>query len=184
MWGWSLVGLLKEKLSSSKGVTMVIFLSVMGWWKMAISHLKHSYINWRVIPCKRKKWFVCMQFFIIFSTFFLLSWFLFRLNRIFQVHDMTWQSIFLLFFFLVLIVCLLRATTPTTDDLPSRNIFSHMRIVLKDWPFGPKLFISFLSTKRVMAQKYFRERGNFGQRAPRHQSRWFQNITILEFCLV
>ena len=25
--------------------------------------------------------------------------------------------------------------------------------------------------------------GNFGQRAPRHQSRWFQNIAILGFCV-
>ena len=33
-----------------------------------------------------------------------------------------------------------------------------------------------------MAQKYFREMGNFGQYVLRHQSRWFQSITILGFC--
>ena len=62
----------------------------MGWWKMVISHLKHSHLNWRVIPCKRKKkWFVCIQFSSFFFNICLLSWFLFRPDRIFQVHDMT-----------------------------------------------------------------------------------------------
>ena len=36
-----------------------------------------------------------------------------------------------------------------------------MKIVLEGWPFGPRLFISFLSIKRVMAQKCFRGMGNF-----------------------
>ena len=36
-----------------------------------------------------------------------------------------------------------------------------VRIVLEGWPFGPRLFISFLSTKKVMAQKCFRGMGNF-----------------------
>ena len=42
-----------------------------------------------------------------------------------------------------------------------------MRIVLKGWPFGPKLFISFLSTKRVMAQKCSREMGAFWSTCPK-----------------
>ena len=58
-------------------------ISVKGWWKMAIFHLKHSYLNWRVNPCKRKR----LQFFIFFWIW--LSWFSFGLNRIIQVHDMT-----------------------------------------------------------------------------------------------
>ena len=44
-----------------------------------------------------------------------------------------------------------------------------MRIVLKGWPFGPRLFISFLSKERIVAQKCFREMGNFGPHAPKHQ---------------
>ena len=40
------------------------------------------------------------------------------------------------------------------------SLFS-VRIVLEGWPFGPKLFISFLSKERVMAQKCSRGMGNF-----------------------
>ena len=49
--------------------------------------------------------------------------------------------------------------------------FLSVRIVLEGWPFGPRLFRSFLSKERIMAQKYFREMGNFGQHVPRHQSK-------------
>ena len=81
---------------------------------------------------------------------------------------MTRQSIFLLFcFFFILTIGLLRATMHAIDDLPSRNISSHVRIVLKGWPFGPKLFISFLSKERIMAQKCSRETGNFGSTCPK-----------------
>ena len=65
---------------------------------MVIFHFKHSHLNWRVIPCKRR-WFVFMRFFIIFSTFFFwLSWFSFRLNLNFQVHDTTIIFLFVFFF--------------------------------------------------------------------------------------
>ena len=47
------------------------------------------------------------------------------------------------------------------DGLSAWSISSHIRIVLKGLAFGPRLFISFLSTKRVMTQKCFREMGNF-----------------------
>ena len=53
-------------------------------------------------PLQEKKWFVFMQFFQHFlNTFFLtrLSWFSFRLNSNFQVHDTTINFSFLLFFF-------------------------------------------------------------------------------------
>ena len=80
---------------------------------------------------------------------------------------MTINFSFVFFSFFILIICLLRATMPAIDGLPSRNISSHMRIVLKGWPFGPKLFISFLSTKRVMAQKYSREISVFWSTCPK-----------------
>ena len=50
--------------------------------------------------------------------------------------------------------------------------------------FGPKLFRSFLSKERIMAQKYFREMGNFGQHVPRHRSKMisrYHGLGIL-FC--
>ena len=149
---------------------------------MAIYHLEHSYLNWRVIPCKRRM--ICVYVaFSSFSQHFLASWFLFRNNQIFQVHDMTINFSFVLFFFFILVICLLWAMMHAIHGPPGWNISSHMRIVLKGWPFGPRLFISFLSKKRIMAQKYFRKMSNFGQRAPRHQSRWSQNIMILETCV-
>ena len=58
------------------------------WWKMAIFHFKHSYLNWRVISCRRRM--ICVYAaFHHFLNIFLASWFSFRLSRIFQVHDMT-----------------------------------------------------------------------------------------------
>ena len=38
--------------------------------------------------------------------------------------------------------------------------FLSVKIVLEGWPFDPKLFRSFLSKERIMAQEYFREMGN------------------------
>ena len=121
---------------------------------MAIYHLEHSYLNWRAILCKKNDLYLC-GFSSFSQHFFLLDSLDFHLDstRIFQVHDMTIN--FSSFF------CLLRATTYAIDGLPSWGISSHMRIVLKGWAFGPRLFISFLSTKRVMAQKCFRGMGNF-----------------------
>ena len=99
MWRVILGQDIEEILSGSKGVTMDNFsISVKWWWKMSISHLKHSYLNWRVIPCKRKKNDSCVCNFSSFFQHFLLSWFLFRLNRYF-FKCMTWQSIFLCFAF-------------------------------------------------------------------------------------
>ena len=40
-----------------------------------------------------------------------------------------------------------------------------VRIVLEGWPFGPRLFISFLLED--MAQKYSQEIGNFGSTSPK-----------------
>ena len=62
--------------------------------------------------------------------------------------------------------------------------FLSVRIVLEGWPFGPRLFRSFLSKERIMAQKYFREIGNFGQHVPRRQSKMisrYRGLGIL-FC--
>ena len=72
------------------------------WWKMAIFHFKHSYLNWRVIPCKRRMTCVYVIFYSFFSTFFSWIWlscFSFRFSQIFQVHDMT--IIFFFVFFLL-----------------------------------------------------------------------------------
>ena len=154
---------------------------------MAIYHLNHSYLNWIVIPCERRN-DLCLCSFSSFSqhSFFFVffaSWFSFRHSRIFKC--MTWQSIFLLFFFsFFFTICLLRTMTHTINGPPSWSIFLVWGLfwLLAFWSKG--VYTNTVNKKRIMAQKYFREMGNFGQRAPRHQSRWFQNIAILGFCLV
>ena len=52
-------------------------------------------------PLQKKEWFVFLQFFIIFSTFFWLSWFSFRLNSNFPSawHDNQFFFCFVLLFF-------------------------------------------------------------------------------------
>ena len=140
----------------------------MGWWKMAIFHLKHSYLNWRVIPCKKKKWFMYMQFFIIFSTFFCFLDSYLDLIEFFKC--MTWQSIFLFSFLFFHDLFTLgndvchRWLSKLKHHFSCEDCFGF-------WLFGPKLFIPLLSTKRVMVRKCFREMGNFGQHASRHQSK-------------
>ena len=42
-----------------------------------------------------------------------------------------------------------------------------VRIVLEGWPFGPRLFISFLFKERIMAQKCYRKMGNFLSTCPK-----------------
>ena len=123
---------------------------------MVISHLKHSYLNWRANPCRKKMSVVFHHIFWIW-----LSWFLFGLNRIFQVHDN--QFFFLLFFsFFVIMICLLRATTRAIDDLPDWSTTPHVRIILKRGRLlVQRLFTSFLFQRKNMAQKYSRELGNF-----------------------
>ena len=116
---------------------------------MVISHLKYSYINWRAIPCRRKMICAYVVFFIIFSTFFFAFWFLFKFNQNFQVHDITWQSIF---FFTI---CLLRATMHAIDGLPSWRISSHVRIVLKGLTFDRRVIYVISIQRRIMAQKLF-----------------------------
>ena len=113
-----------------------------------------------------------MQFFIIFSTFFFDSLdFHLDSTQNFQVHDMTINFSFILFFFFILMICLLWAMMHAIHGPSGWSISSHMRIILKGWPFGPRLFISFLSKERIVAQKCFREMGNFGPHAPRHQAK-------------
>ena len=141
---------------------------------MAIYHLEHSYLNWRAIPCGRK-WFVFMQFFILFSTFFFC--FLdscLGLIEFYQVHDMTINF----FIFFMLMICLLRATMHILDGLPAWSISSHMRtrfervsLWFEVYHFCPKrgLWLKSVFEKWVILV-------NMPQDINR---RWFQSITIL-----
>ena len=142
---------IEGNLSGSKGVTMDNFsISMKGWWKMVISHLKHSYLNWKMNPYRRK----ILQFFIFFSIFFCefgFSWLSFGLNRMIQVHDMTINFSFFSSF--VLMIRLLRATMHAIDDLPDWGISSHVRIVLKGWSVSSRVVHVISVQRKDMAQK-------------------------------
>ena len=107
---------------------------------------------------------VYAAFFIIFfniSFFWLLDSCL-ELIEFFKC--MTWHSIFLLFFFHDLStlgndVCH-RWLSKLKHHFSCEDCFGF-------WLFGPKLFIPLLSTKMVMAQKCFREMGNFRSMCPK-----------------
>ena len=87
----------KKKLSGSKRrLSNNFFTSVKEWWKMTIFHLKHNYLDWRAIPCRRGMICVYAVFHHFSQHIFFASWFLFWFNRNFQVHDMTIN--FFLFF--------------------------------------------------------------------------------------
>ena len=148
---------------------------------MAIYHLERSYLNWRAILRKENYSYLCNFFIIFFQPLFL---FLFGLSRIFQVHDMTINFSFAFFLFIFFWMVY---SGQCHMLWMAFQLEAYLLIWGSFWKgslFGPKLFRSFLSKERIMAQKYFREMGNFGQRVSRHQSRWFQNIAILGFCLV
>ena len=68
------------------------------WWKMAIFHFKHSYLDWKIIPCKRRNDLCFCSFSSFCQYFFFASWFLFRPDQNFQVHDMTINFSFIFFY--------------------------------------------------------------------------------------
>ena len=152
---------------------------------MVISHIKHSYLNWRAIPYRK-------QMICVYAAFFQhilwiwLSWFLFGLSRIFKC--MTWQSIFFLFFYSFIFFFFLNgplwAMSHVVDGLPTWNISSHMRIILKGLAFGSRLLVSFLSRGKIWLKSILEKWAISGQCASRHQSRWFQSITILGLVLL
>ena len=134
--------------------------------------------------------------YVFFSSLFR---FMFGLKRISQTHNMTIKFSFFLFihfFSLFFVNCLFWTTSHVVDGLLAWSIFSYVRIILKRGRLLVQgLFTSFLSKKRVwlesvpfmsarkgvMVWRVLEKWVIFDQRAPRHQSRWFQSITILGF---
>ena len=114
-----------------------------------------------------------------FSTHFWLSWFSFRRNRTFQVHDVIinfffFYSCFLFFFEWSILGNIACRRWPSS----LKHLFS-CEDFLKRLAFGPGLLVSFMSREKLWLKSIPREMGNFGQCASKHQSRWFQRITIL-----
>ena len=126
-----------------------------GWWKMVVCHLKHSYLNWRAIPCRKR--IDCVYEIFIFNTFWIWSsWFSFGLNRISQVHDMTIKFLFLFFLSCFFFCCFHELFTPGDDAChrwPSKlkHHFS-CEIILKRVVFWSKgCSYHFCQQERVMA---------------------------------
>ena len=126
----------------------------MGWWKMVISHLKHSYLNWKVNPCRKKNG---CSFSSFFNTFW-LSWFSFRLNRIFQVHDMKINFSVSCSFFSDLSTLGNDACHRWPSQLKAS--FLIWELFWKGW-FLVRSCSYHLCLGKNMAQKYFREMDNF-----------------------
>ena len=123
-----------------------------------------------------------------FLNIFFTSWSSFRLNRVFFFKCMIWQSIFLLFCFFLFFRFFHSHDLSTSsndaviDDLLSRSISSHVRIISERLVFWFEV-ARITSVKRKMGLKSIPEKwAIFGQCVLRHQSRWFQSITILGFC--
>ena len=119
---------------------------------MTIFHFKHSYLNWNTIPYRRRMICVYAIFHHFLNTFFWLLDFFFRLNRIFQVHDMTINFSFFL-------------STQSNDAChrwPSKlkHLFSCENLFWKGWFLVWGCSYHFCPEKD-RAQKYSREMGNF-----------------------
>ena len=126
-----------------------------GWWKITVFHLKHSYLNWRVISCRRRT--NCI-YAIFFSTFFEFGFldFLFELNRISQVHDMTIN-----FFYFFSTTCLLRTTMHTIDGFIGWSTISQVGIVLKGSSFGQRVVHVISVQKKDYGSKVFHRNRQF-----------------------
>ena len=122
-----------------------------GWWKMAIFHLKHSYLNWKVIPCKREMIRVYAIFHHFFFAFFDLLDSHLGLLEFFTC--MTWQSFFLFFFFHFFLTHLLQVTTRAIEGLSDWSITSQYGDSFGKMVFWSKIVYIISIQKRIMAQK-------------------------------
>ena len=116
---------------------------------------------------------------IIFSTFFLFS---FRLNRIFQVHDMTINFSFVFAFFRSHGLST-SGNNDAIDGFPSWSITSRARIVLAFGLLVQSCLYHYCQQK-VMAQKCFREMGNFWSTCPKSSIKViskYRDLEILRF---
>ena len=168
MWRVILGRDIERNLSGSKGVTMDNFsISLKGWWKMAISHLKHSYLNWRAISYKKQM--ICV-YVVFFNTFFEFDFLDFCLDSVEFFKCMTWQSIFLfillfIHFFLFFEWSILGNVTCRGWPSSLKHLFSYEdRFGRVGFWFEVAHIISV--QRKNMAQKYSREMGNFWSMCP------------------
>ena len=132
-----------------------MFISVKGWWKMVIFHLKDGHFSEGSLIGKKK--IVFMQSFSIFFEFDFVDFFIW--TQIEFLKCMIWQSNFLLFFcfFRCLLFYLFVSSSDTCHRWLSRlSTILHVGIVLNMVVFWSKgLFIPFLSTKKGYGSKGF-----------------------------
>ena len=176
MWGVILGRDIEGNSSGSKGRLLIIFILVMGWWKMAIFHFKHSYLNWRAIPYRRRMICVCAIFYHFLNIFFYS-----RLDLIEFSKCMTWQPIFLLFFFSFFMTHLLRTTTGAIKGLSDWRITSQYGDSFGKMAFRSKVVYIISVQREDYDSKVFLKMDNLVNMPQGINQRWFQSITVLRF---
>ena len=152
-------------------------ISVKGSWKMVIYHLKHSYLNWRANPYKRKMIVVFHHFFQhIFLNLAFLIFVWTQSNFSSAWHDN--QFFFCSFSFLFRELSTLGNVTCRRWPSSLKHLFSCEDCFEKVgfWFAVARI----ISVQRKIWLKNIPEKwAIFGQCARRHQSRWFQSVMIL-----
>ena len=133
-------------------------ISVKGWWKMAISHLKHGYLNWRAIPCKENDLYLCS--FSSFSQYFFLTLLIFIWTQLKFFKCMTWQSIFLFAFFFFSFSWSVYFGH-IINGLPTWSTSSYVRIVLRGLVFLVQICLGHFCPREDHGSKVFQRNGCF-----------------------
>ena len=111
--GWSLVRVQKKIIRLKRGDCWIIFYISERMIKITVFHLKHSYLNWRVISCRIRT--NCVYAIFFFNIFLNLAFLIFCFNSIEYLNCMIWQSNFSVFFFVCFFSCFYDFSTPDND---------------------------------------------------------------------
>ena len=126
---------------------------------MVIFHLKPSYLNWRVIPCKRRK--SCIYAIFFFDIFLNLAFLIFVWIRS-NFSSAWYDNQFFFFAFIIFFPpCLLRATTHTIDGFSGWSTISHVGIVLKGSSFGQRVVHVIFVQRKNYGSKVLLRNGQF-----------------------
>ena len=147
---------------------------------MAIFHFKHSYLDWRTIRYKRKN-DLCFCNFSSFSQLFLLLDSCLDSTWIFQVHDMTINFSFVIFF------CFFHShdlSTPGNDachrwPFKLKHLFSVWGLFWKVGLLVHSCLYHFCPKRELWLKSILEKWAISSQCAMRHQLRWLQSVVIL-----
>ena len=123
---------------------------------MAIFHFKHSYLDWRAIPYKRRN-YLCLAFFFLNLAFFCLDW---------SNYSSAWYDNHFLFFVHFFFFSFSCSVYSEQQRMSSMTFQIEAPLLMRElfWKglaFGPRLFVPVFSKERIMAQKVFSKNGQF-----------------------